>query len=414
MRYVIMDPIGTYASRIMEFLGGLELEAIGVFTSQRNVHAWEARWSRELGHLTSDVYLATEHDDLEELAARVEHDWPGGFAGIIPWDEMSILRGAQLGELLELGWNPVRVIERCRDKHVMKAWLRRTGKVRINASRVVRNAEEALGFQAELGRWPIVVKPSADAGAHFVSFAGNPGELLRGCQQVRENGRGDVLLEEYIAGDEFAVNGIVDKDGDLLVTDVWYYDKRASHGIANLYYQSIKVGSSEEIFWLLARYAAAVVEALELRRSPLHMEVKVDDDGPCLIELGARFAGGDQPVLASKLHGRSLFELAACHYLADLPVTAMDVHYERYDSLEARIISGIQTVEIPRVQAVLGLEEVQELPSFDSIGVLRRPGMPAPQTRDLDTKAYEVYLVHPDPRQVARDAHEVRRLLRYV
>lgn len=414
MRYLIMDPLGTYASRIMEFLGGLGLEAIGVFTTTRNVRIWEARWGRELGHLTCDVYLAEEASDLEELAARIEHDWPGGFAGIVPWDEISILLGARLGELLELGWNPTRVIERCRDKHVMKAWLRHTGKVRINASRVVRNAQEAVSFQEEVGRWPIVVKPSADAGARHVHFTNGMGELLGACQEVREHGRGEVLLEEYVGGDEFAVNGIVDKDGDLLVTDVWYYDKRASHGILNLYYQSIKVGSNEEVFWSLAHYAAAVVEALELRRSPLHMEVKVDETGPCLIELGARFAGGDQPVLASKLHNRSLFELAACHYLADLPVSAMDVHYDRYDSLEARIVSGIQPVEIPRVQAVLGLDEIQQLPSFDSIGLLRPPGTPAPLTRDLDTKAYEVYLLHPDPRQVAHDAHEVRRLLRYV
>ncbi|MEM6792729.1 MAG: ATP-grasp domain-containing protein, partial [Acidobacteriota bacterium] len=229
-----------------------------------------------------------------------------------------------------------------------------------------------------------------------------------------ESGLGEVLLEEYIGGEEFAVNGLVDHEGRLLVTDVWFYDKRNSHGERNLYYQSVKISSHEEPFGELAAYAAAVVEAMGLRRSPVHMEIKIDRQGPCLIEVGARFAGGDQPVLASKLHHHSLFELAVCHYLDELPVSPSDVDYEHYDHFSARIVSGIQQSEIQRIRAVLGTEEVERLPSFAGFGFLRPPGISLPATRDLNTKSYEVYLLHPDPRQVQADARAVRRLIRYL
>jgi hypothetical protein len=143
------------------------------------------------------------------------------------------------------------------------------------------------------------------------------------------------------------------------------------------------------------------------------MEVKVDDRGPCLIEVGARLPGGNQPAVASLLHGRSLFELAACHYLDELPLSPRDVDFARYDSFAARILSGIQPVALRAVRRLHGLEEVEALPSFAGTGLLRPPGAPLPQTRDLRGKSYEVYLMHPDPAQVERDAARARELLRY-
>ncbi len=411
--YVIVDPVGNYASHIKSLLDKMELPALAVFSDKMRMAVWEHKWSHRIGDHVKATFLADDSVEIEKVARKIKKKSPDGFYGIIPWDEMHMLLGARLGELLGIDWNSARVIERCRDKYVMKAWLREHGSARINASRVVTNADEARAFQEEVGSWPIVVKPTEGAGAMNVYFAGSPGELLGGCQRVLDSGQGGVLLEEFIGGDEFAVNGIADRNGDLLITDVWAYDKRESHGIPNLYYQSIKLGSHEGPFDVLGQYAADVVEALELKRSPVHMEVKIDAKGPCLIEVGARMAGGDQPVLSSKLHGRSLFELAACHYLDALPHAPQDVDYERYDRHEARIVSGIQSVEIPRISAVHGLDEIERLPSFEGFGLLKPPGMRLPVTRDLDTKSYEVYLLHPDPQQVVRDEQAVRQLLRY-
>jgi biotin carboxylase len=306
------------------------------------------------------------------------------------------------------------VIERFRDKSLLKAWLRAHGTMRVNRGATVTTAEEAIAFQADLGTWPVVVKPTGGAGSMAVFFANDHDALLSGCQEVLERGLGDVLLEEYVGGTEFAVNGIVDHRGVVLVTEVWRYDRRDSHGERNLYYETLKVSTHEAPFADVAAYAAEVLGALGLRRSPFHMEVKVDEDGPCIIEVGARFAGGHQPVLGSLLHHHSLFELAACHYLADLDVSPDDVDFAHYDRHSARIVSGIQEVELPSVTAVLGLDEVQRLPSFQGTGMLRRPGMRVAPSKDVNTKAWEVYLFHEDAAQVAADARAARALLRYV
>jgi biotin carboxylase len=414
MPYVILDPLNDYASSMMELLHRFGRAGIAVFTDQGKYHAYHHAFAAQTGHCLVDEYLLGQWPDVKALAAQIQADWPGQIEGIIPWAELTIEIGAELGEHLGLDWNGREVIRRFRDKYAMKAHLRAHGGIRVNASRVVETEEEALALQRQIGRWPIVVKPSEGAGSRAVYFTHSDGELIERCVEVFHSGAGQVLLEEYVGGHEFVVNGIVDAHQSMLVTDVWFYDKRDSHGQRNLYYETVKVNAYDPVFWPLAEYAGAVVEVLGLKRAPVHMELKLDEHGPCLIEVGARFAGGNQPLLASHLHGRSLFELAACHYIAEMPLHIDDVSYEKYDRLQARIVSGIQPYEIPRISAVHGLDEAASLPSFFRFDAIRPPGSHLPMTRDLYGRSYEVYLVHEDPDQVARDAEAVRRLIRYV
>jgi biotin carboxylase len=400
MAYLIVDPVGRYPAEILTFLARqVEQGAVAVFSSRARYALWQGKWKARVGELVLASYLAPDAPSRAALAAEIGARWKG-LKGVVAWDEESVLLGADLGERLRLGWNSRRVIERCRDKGVMKAWLSQRGGVRVNAARVVGDRDEALAFQRQVGSWPIVVKPTGGAGSENVYFARDINELLQRCQQVLENGAGAVLLEEFIGGLEYCVN-------------VWLYDRRPSHGVDNLYFETTSVPTRDPVFWALGDYASRVVERLELRRAPIHMEVKVDRRGPCLIEVGARPAGGNLPLLASRLYGRSLLELAAVHWLAEMPVTRADVDYARWDAAQAKVVLGVQSHPIPRIRAVHGLDVVRRLPSFVEIGMVRPVGTRAPVTIDLDSRGYEVYLIHADPAQVARDAKVIRDVLRY-
>ena len=411
--YLIVDPLGEYAERFVLRLAARGRRGLAVFSDPIRQKIYEHRFAPRFGEHIEACFGPDEGSPAEValIAQQIEADWGDDLSGIIPWDEMSIGFGAELGEALGLSWNSPTVIERCRDKRVMKSWLRQATPLRMNKGRVVNDAEQALDFQVEVGKWPIVVKPSDGAGSKNVFFAHDRDQLLHACQEVFESRAGDVLLEEFVGGDEFAVNGLVDASGGFLLTDCWYYDKRTSHGIPNLYYQSIKVSSHEPPFAALAEYAAGVVRGLGLRRAPVHLEIKVDEQGPCLIEVGARLAGGNQPMLASEIQGRDLFALAAQQYVERINLGPLDVDYERYDRIEGRIVSGIQDHPIPKIRAVHGKDRVEALPSFFGFGPLRRPGMPLPITSDLDTKAYEVYLMHSSAEQIEHDALAVRQWL---
>ncbi|HEV8631660.1 MAG TPA: ATP-grasp domain-containing protein [Thermoanaerobaculia bacterium] len=413
MAYLIVDPVGQYPAQMVPFVARqLGQGAVAVFSSRARQALWQGKWSKQIGEHVLDTYLAPGAPSVAVLAAEIRARWPE-LLGVIAWDEESILLGTMLGEELGLNWNSRAVIERCRNKALMKAHLRRAGTVRVNAGAVVRDAAGARAFQRRVGSWPIVVKPTGGAGSEHVFFARQEGELLRRCQQVLEAGSGEVLLEEFVGGVEYCVNGQVDRAGDLLVTDVWVYDRRPSHGVDNLYFETTTVAASDPRFAQLGGYAARVVEALRLRRAPIHLEVKVDARGPCLIEVGARLAGGNLPVLAGLLHGRSLLELAACHYLGELPARRGDVDYGRYDRWQAKVVLGVQPEALPRIQAVRGKEEVERLPTFHELGMLRPVGTGAPQTVDLETRAWELYLIGEDREQLVRDGQRARELLRY-
>ena len=412
MPYLLLDPTDPYAASEKRFLDRLGLECVVLLSSPQRAGLWQHKWRRVL----SDNVIAEhviDREKLDELADELTSAHPEGFFGIVAWDETHILLAADVNERLGLDWNTREVIERFRDKALMKAHLREVGGVRVNRSATVDDEVAALRFQESVDAWPVVVKPSGGAGSMSVYFADDENALRDAVQAVRERGLGDVLLEEFVGGEEFAVNGLADHAGDVLVTDVWRYDKRDIGGRRNLYWETLKIGTDEDPFLDVAAYAQKVVQALGLRRSPFHMEVKVDDRGPCLIEVGARFAGGNQVGMASRLHRHSLFELAACHYLDDIRISPRDVDYEHYDAMSARILSGVQDEEIERVARVVGLAEVEALPSFAGTGMLRRPGMRVPVSRDVNSKAWEVYLLHPDPEQVAADAEAARELLRY-
>lgn len=414
MLYVVLDPAQNYPAQMVEFLHRYNFKGIFVFSESGQYEAFHNNYS-SLIECMADEYLLTEFANVEELAHQIVRDWAGEeIHGIIPWAEFGVELGAHLGEALQVDWNSREVIHRFRNKFALKEYLRLKSDVRINASRIVDNEEDVRQFQKLVDKWPIVVKPTEGAGSRNVFFAYDMDDLLQRCMQVFQNEDGEVLLEEYIDGNEFVVNGITDANHDILVTDVWFYDKRESHGYKNLYYETIKVNSYDPVFEPLVQYAGQVIDALGLRKSPFHMELKLDKPGPCLIEVGARFAGGNQPLIASRLHQRSLFELAACHYVANLPLRADDIHYEIYDTRQARIINGIQSFEIPSINAIYGVDEVHQLPSFFMIGFIKPLGCYLPVTKDMYGKSYEIYLLHEDPQQVAHDAMMVRQLIRYT
>ena len=113
--YIVLDPTDEYARRMVEFLGRVGLSGVAVLTSPGRTGQWRhGGWKGRLAeHLAASYEVAGE--PIPEVAAQLLRDFPDGFSGIVPWDEMSILYGAELAERLGLGWKPRHVIERCRD-----------------------------------------------------------------------------------------------------------------------------------------------------------------------------------------------------------------------------------------------------------------------------------------------------------
>lgn len=150
---------------------------------------------------------------------------------------------------------------------------------------VVRK-EELVDAKSEIG-YPIISKPVDSAGGRGVSIVHCAQQLHEALLYSSTAGKsGDVLLEEYMKGPEVSVEVIV-VDGSPHVIQIT--DKITS-GEPNFF----EIGHSQpsmlntSVKEKIKSLAGAAALSVGLRNSPAHVEIIVTEEGPKLVELGAR------------------------------------------------------------------------------------------------------------------------------
>ena len=157
--------------------------------------------------------------------------------------------------------------------------------------KLVYTEEEVTDFYATLGaRAKCIVKPNKSSGSDGVSLCTDLNETKEAFNKLREkpNAFGStnhgVLLEEFLEGTEYVVDG-VSLDGEYKVTAIWRYDKKSANGAPFVYFGMTLVDAGSDSAKALVDYAEKVLECLEVKHGPSHMELMLqDNDNPCLIE----------------------------------------------------------------------------------------------------------------------------------
>ena len=188
-------------------------------------------------------------------------------------------------------------------------------KVRGAGVRAVRQLRSA-GWDAALERWlrddwkvdpaddaaavDLIVKPTESAGSDGVTGCKTVGAVRAavGALLSAPNALGQrneqVLIQEFLRGDEYVVDS-ASRDGVHKVVGMWLYDRKPTNGAGFVCHGQRFVGGGEAVVDLLAAYSTTVLDALELKHGPSHMEVKLapGSGAPCLVEVGARCHGGE-------------------------------------------------------------------------------------------------------------------------
>ena len=102
-----------------------------------------------------------------------------------------------------------------------------------------------------------------------------------------------VLLQEYLAGDEYVVD-TVSRDGVHKCVALWKYDKRVYNGAPVVYYgmQLLAIDSEPRLAEMVG-YTASVLDALGIRYGCCHTEIMLVERGPVLVEVNCRIHGGE-------------------------------------------------------------------------------------------------------------------------
>eukprot|EP01032_Pedospumella_encystans_P014865 gene14865-17049_t len=243
---------------------------------------------------------------LEECLNSIK-ELPYPVRAILPGAETGVELADQLAFGMKLRTNGLEKSLARRNKYHMGESVRNAG-VRAVTQAMCVTEEEVKAFVRSLpgNNSRSVVKPVQSAGSDDVFLCADEAEALTAFNRIigTMNGIGlsntCVLVQEYLKGKEYVVDK-VSRDGEHKLVGIWEYEKRSVNGSNFVYFGMRLMSPDSEKMQCMVRYADKVLDALDIKHGPSHMEVMLDNWGtpeapewvPCLVEVGARCQGGE-------------------------------------------------------------------------------------------------------------------------
>jgi biotin carboxylase len=321
--------------------------------------------------LAPDSLLTLDFADPAAAAATVaEWSRTRPLTAVVGVDDATTVAAAAIAERLGLPGNGVAAATAARDKHQMRQCLQAAG---VPVPRFRRIALKDDPFLSARGvAFPCVVKPLRLSASRGVIRANTTDQFIAAVRRIAALlGRDDVaasgdaadyaLAEAYVPGLEVAVEGLL-VDGRLHVLAL--FDKPDPLD-GPFFEETIYVTPSRLPGATQERIAAVTSDAcaaLGLADGPVHAELRVNDDGPWVIEVAARTIGGLCSRTLSFGTGMTLEEIVLRHTLR-WPIDSL----QRESSA-----AGVMMIPIPRagqLRAVHGREAAERVPGVVEVAI---------------------------------------------
>ncbi|MBY8846089.1 ATP-grasp domain-containing protein [Streptomyces sp. SP2-10] len=358
--------------------------------------------SQKLDRLADDFV----HEDFAVTVERLAAYDP---VAVVAGGETGVELADALSESLELPSNGVQLSEARRNKYLMVETIKRAGVP--GARQITATDEDQLAEWHQNIGGRVVLKPARSAAGDHVFFCDTLDEAraayrkIDGTVNALSERNVGVVAQEYLCGTEYIVN-TVSRDGHHRVCEIWKTSRLAVNGLSDLGDGAYLIARRGEAQDQLAAYAKSVLDALGIRHGPAHLEVKLTNDGPRLVEVGARVAGGDIPSYAQLSIGESQLDWTVRAYLDPEGFhKGADEDYQR-----TRYVANLALIS--PVEGVLrryrDLDAIRRLESFYDMQVYVQPGDRISCTIDDITYPAAMLLVHHTEEVVLRDANTVR------
>ncbi|GAA1348167.1 ATP-grasp domain-containing protein [Falsarthrobacter nasiphocae] len=224
--------------------------------------------------------------------------------GVVTLSEFSVQAVATLAELLSLPGVTTSAANVARNKAHLRRVLRASGLDGDLASAEIRSERDLEAFFAIHGEESYVLKPADSSGSAGVVRVTSFAEAAQRFKAVRRwSFGGDVVIEEYVAGPEYSYEGWVQGSEAVLAAVV---RKRTTADFVEIGHTATHAPNAGA--WALIRSA---LRLLGVADGVFHAEVKLSPDGPRIIEIALRPAGGLIPTLVSLTTNVDLYEAQA-------------------------------------------------------------------------------------------------------
>src|SRR5579862_2943172 len=290
----------TTGYQVREFADAAQSLGIELALATDRCHILDNPWGDNAAALRFD----DPQPGIEALTER------GPFDGIVAVGDRPACVAAEAAERLGLRYHPAEAARAASDKLLTRERFRAGGLLVPEFRRISPPFDEPV-------RYPSVLKPLHSSASRGVIRANNRQELQQAVHRVAKIADNDMLVEDYIPGREFALEGVVTA-GKLQVLAL--FDKPDPLE-GPFFEETIYVTPSREspeIQQAIRETAQAAVTALGLRDGPVHAEMRVNQDGVWMLEVAPRPIGGlCARVLRFLPGGISLEELLLRHAIGE-------------------------------------------------------------------------------------------------
>ena len=247
------------------------------------------------------IHFVRSDEEIDALASTLK----GNFVAVVAGFELFRLDAYRIAHKLGVAtYDDATVLTRLRLKSAQRMWLAENAPhVRQPRFHVCNTLDDAIGGASQIG-YPAVVKPADSGGSDGVSLVRDQAELLKAVRDLQANnllddGRranGEFLVEEVIDGPEMGVQGVVDVNGGVQVLSVSTKELDTADG---RFLERRHFLLPPSMAPHVVEFAEETIRALGLRGSAFHMDVRLRDSTPILIEAGARLSGAYIPMALS-------------------------------------------------------------------------------------------------------------------
>ncbi len=285
---------------------------------------------------------------------------------ILSVDDAASELAALASKALGLAHNSPKAAEAARDKLMMRS-LMSSGGAPCPVFRPFSLSADPAWVATQV-TYPCVVKPLRLSGSRGVIRANTTGEFVAAFNRTKRlllsegySNDDSLLVEDFIPGVEVALEGILTRgqlktlalfdkpdplDGPFFEETIYVTPSR------------LTIKAQEEI----ARCVTAAAAALELREGPVHAELRVNEQGPWMLEIAGRSIGGLCSTILEFGAGMCLEELILRQAIGE-EITAVerDGH-----------AAGVMMIPIPNagmLKAVHGVEEALAVPLITGVEI---------------------------------------------
>lgn len=269
---------------------------------------------------------------------------------------------------------------------------------------------EISGFKTDIN--PVVLKPLQSSMTDNVFFCYSKKEVIHAYNKIIHSedvfGQSniEVLAQPYVKGEEYIVN-TVSHNGLHFVTDVWHIRKKKIKRIPIYDFEEL-VLPNDPVYETVTAYTKSVLDTLKIKFGASHTELFLNENGPVLIETGARLMGTCDFSAVAEVMGYNQVSILVESYLHPKRFLKYASEKKTFKKKYIRNIFLISNIS-GKMTKQLNKDLFKDLRGFHSLSFAYSLGDIIPETKSLISSPGYIYLISENPQDLIEGYEFIRK-----